>query len=256
MNIFKEMILSIYSYGSYSQFLKNKKGKVFGFGVVLVLLYFVVAYLLAAIISMGSSHGLLQSYRENVPDFEVKNGILWVEDVVEMDTGASYIYINTDHIFYSTDEIMQYLRGHRQAILMDAEKIILKDDDGEMGVIYFSDLDMEMDKEDVESFIPWIYVIYFAIMPFVYIWITALFFFGVLFVALMGMIVASCMNYKLTFGQLYLLGIYSRTLPLLIKALISFLPFHIPFFWVINFGLSLFIMIMAIKKMKEQEAAC
>ncbi|MCH5344337.1 MAG: DUF1189 family protein, partial [Acetatifactor sp.] len=83
-----------------------------------------------------------------------------------------------------------------------------------------------------------------------------LFFFGVLFVALMGMIVASCMNYKLTFGQLYLLGIYSRTLPLLIKALISFLPFHIPFFWVINFGLSLFIMIMAIKKMKEQEAAC
>lgn len=40
MNIFKEMVLSIYSYGSYKEFLKNRRSKVFGFGLMLVLLYF------------------------------------------------------------------------------------------------------------------------------------------------------------------------------------------------------------------------
>ena len=82
---------------------------------------------------------------------------------------------------------------------------------------------------------------------------TALFFFGVLFVALIGMAVASALKYRLTFGQLYLLGIYSRTLPLIIKALVSFLPFRIPMFWAINFGISIIILALAIKKMKEQQ---
>lgn len=255
MNIFKEMGLSIYSYGSYSQFLKNKKGKVFGFGVLLVTIYYLAVYLIPAMINMVSPYGLVQGLRENVPDFELKDGTLWVEEVVEIDQGRTYILIDTDpyYVFYGADEMEEYLHGYPQFLLMDSEKMIVKSN-GEVDELYFSDLDLDFNREDLAAFIPWLYVIYFVIMFFAYFWIVGLFFFGVLFVALIGMIAASAMKCPLTFGQLYLLGIYSRTLPLLIKAIVSFLPFHIPMFWVINFGLSVIIIVMAMRKMKEQEA--
>ncbi len=99
--------------------------------------------------------------------------------------------------------------------------------------------------------LPSIYVIIVIFMIIAYIFMTGLFSFGVLFVALIGMIVASCMKYQLTFGQLYLLGVYSRVLPLAIKAAIIILPFNIPYFWVINFGLSIFILVRAIQHLKR-----
>lgn len=71
--------------------------------------------------------------------------------------------------------------------------------------------------------------------------------------ALLGMIVAACMKYRLTFGQLYLLGIYSRTLPLLVKALLSLLPFSIPLYFIANIGLSVLIIGCAIYNMQEEE---
>lgn len=258
MNVFKEMALSIYSYESYGKFLKNRKGKVFGFGVLLMLIYFLITMILPPIINNGSFFSLAQFFRENVPEFELKNGTLWVEDVFELDEDDLYVCIDTDpdYVFYDADdtEMIQSLRGYSSALLMDSEKIIIKNN-GEIQGAYFSQLDFDFDKEALIAFVPWIYTIYVVAMLLAYLWMTGLFFFGVLFVALLGMIIASCMKKQLTFGQIYLMGVYSRTLPLLIKAVVSFLPFSIPFFWVINFGLSLFILAMAMRKLEEQKPA-
>ena len=144
-----------------------------------------------------------------------------------------------------------HVYAYSNAILMDSEKVIVKNN-GRVQEAYFSEMKFDLNKEILLGLIPFVYAIMILVLVFIYIWMTAFFFFGVLFVALIGMIVASCMKYQLTFGQLYLLGIYSRTLPLIIKAAVSFLPFNIPFFFIINFGLSLFIIGAAIQKMKEQ----
>ena len=253
MNVFKEMALSVYSYGSYSQFLKNKKGKVFGFGVLLMLIYFVLTMILPGIVRAGSVFGLADKIEENVPYFSLEDGMLWVDDVIEYDTNGTYIYIDTDPIYTieDEDEIAPYFKSYRNVMVVDYEKMIIKND-GAWQTMYFDDIDLEFDKDDLIDFVPWLYVIYAVFMVFAYIWMTAFFFFGVLFVALIAMIIASCMNYRLTFGQLYLMGVYSRTLPLLIKALVSYLPFNIPGFWVLNFGLSALIIGLAIRKMKRQ----
>ncbi len=84
-----------------------------------------------------------------------------------------------------------------------------------------------------------------------FVWMTAWFFAGVLVIALISMIVASCMKVKISFGKLYILGIYSRTLPLIIKAAVSILPFGIPFFYVINIGLSVLIIGLALQSIKQ-----
>ena len=259
MNILKEMVLSVYSYGSYKQFLQNKKSKVFGFGAMLVLIYFVIVMLVPGLVSFfapsGAMHIIVGGVK-SIPDFEIRNGKLRVDDVVEIDDDdGTYIYINTNpkFVFYDADEMEPYLYEYTSALLMDSEKMIMKTIGGQMQELYFSNLGMDVDKNDLLRLLPMVYVGFAFVMLFMYIWITALFFFGVLFIALIGMIVASAMKYQLTFGQLYLLGIYSRTLPLIIKAIVRFLPFNIPYFWVINFGLSVLILFLTIRKMKEEK---
>lgn len=254
MNIFKEMVLSVYSYGSYKEFLQNKKGKVFGFGVMLMLIYFAVTMLIPGLVSVFAPNGGVHRVMESIPDFELKDGELWVDDVIEYDSGGNYIYIDTDpeYVFYDADEMAPYLYEYSTAILIDSEKIIAKSN-GQIQGLYFSDLDGDFSKDDLSGFLPLFYVGFVIVMFLVYIWMTALFFFGVIFVALMGMIVASSVKSQLTFGQLYLLGVYSRTLPLIIKAILRFLPFSIPHFWIINLGISVVILSMAIRKMREEQ---
>jgi hypothetical protein len=47
------------------------------------------------------------------------------------------------------------------------------------------------------------------------------------------------------------MGVCAGTLPLLIKAIVSFLPFSIPMSGFINFGLSVLCIVLGIQKMKE-----
>lgn len=254
MNIFKEMILSIYSYKSYQQFLKNKKSKVFAFGVMLMLAYFTITTVAPFMKFVIVDGGMTAFLEENIPEFELKNGYLWAEESIEYSDYNSYVYINTDpeYFLYSAEEMTEYLRNYSQVILMDSEKVIVKDD-GMVNELYFADLEMDISKENVMEIVPYLYMILIAAMILMYLFGTAAFFFGVLFVALMGMIAASCMKYNLTFGQLYLLGIYSRTLPLLIKAVLSLLSINFFAFVFINFGISVAIIVCVIRKMKEAQ---
>ncbi len=251
MNIFKEMGLAVYSFKSYKEFLKNRKGKVFLFSIVVMLIYFFIKMVIPFLMLNGS--GLASVIKENVPDFRLENGVLWVEEEVQIDDGDTCVWIDTDpdEVFYDADEMEEYYDGYTNVWLMDSEKMLIKSNNNNMQQFYFADMDAEFSKEDLMALVPSFYFIMVIIMIICYVVMTALFFFGVLFVALLGMIVASCMRYQLTFGQLYLLGVYSRVLPLLIKALVSYLPFTIPYFWVINFGLSVVIIGIAIKGMRE-----
>lgn len=254
MNIFKEMVLSIYSYKSYKDFLNNKKSKVFGFALVLMLIYWLVTMGISAVETGLIGPGLAREMDEIIPEFELADGVLWMEDVIEYEDATSIVNIDTDpdYVFYDAYEMMDDLNEYQSVLLMDSEKIIIKNGT-QVQQYYFSELeDLDFTKDDLMGLVPYIYLFFAIFFLLSYICMTALFFLGVAVVALCGMIVASCMKCRLTFGQLYLLGIYSRVLPLLIKAAVSFLPFHIPFFWVINFGISLMIIGAAIQKMKEQ----
>lgn len=252
MNIFKEMGLSIFSFKTYQEFLKNKKSKVFGFGVVLMLIYFLLTMVAPFVSDMVVNGSLEEQIDDLLPDFELEDGYLWIDDVIEYDDGDIYVYIDTDpeYFFYSADEMKEYLYDYSQAILMDSEKIIIKDS-GTVQELYYSDIGEDFSKDDLLGIIPYLYAAIVICMVLAYIFMTAFFFFGVLFVALMGMIAASCMKCDLTFGQLYLLGVYSRTLPLIIKAVLSLLSINLNIF--INFGISLAIVICAIRKMKKEQ---
>lgn len=255
MNIFKEMGLSIYSYKSYAEFLKNKKGKVFGFGVMLAAIYFLITVGVPVVRFFGGE-SISSKIENTVPDFELSDGELWVDDVFVYDYRGTYVEIDTDarSVLRSAYDMQDFLDNYTQVIMMDSEKIIVKDK-GQVQQYYFSELNFEFSRSDLLLFVPYVYIFLAVFMVIAFLWMEIWFFAGVLVVALISMIVASCMKVKISFGKLYLLSVYSRTLPLIIKAAVSFLPFGIPFFYIINIGLSVLIVGLALQKIKQQPQA-
>ncbi|MCI8417198.1 MAG: DUF1189 domain-containing protein [Lachnospiraceae bacterium] len=251
MNVFKEMGCSVAKVSAYPRFLNNRKGKVFGYGVLLLLFYFILAYVIRALIFWIPEGGLGGALDRNVPDFELHNGILWVEETCYVDAGGSYLDIDTD-AYFDMSEAYSFSEKYQSVIIMDAEKIFLKSN-GQIQAYWYTDFgDFDVSRADLKRWIPMIYVasILFAVLS--YIFQVALFFFAVLFVALLGLLFNSILKANLTFGQVYLLGIYSRTLSLGIKAIVKLLDIDIPFFWVINFGISLIYLYLAIKHAKME----
>ena len=136
-------------------------------------------------------------------------------------------------------------------------KMFLKND-GEIQLLYYSDLgELEFSRADLIGIVPMMYGILGVVYLFLYVGVVGLFFFGVIFVALLGLILGSILKVNLTFGQTYMLAIYSRTLSLAIKAIVRLTGIAIPMFWVLNFGLSLVYLYLALKQVKkcwEQQA--
>lgn len=255
MNIFKEMAHSIYDFEGYKGFLKNKKGKVFLFGLVLMLAYFLVTMVVPFARFQFTTGGFGTIIREYVPDFELKDGKMWVESSFEYDYAGTYVNINTEEGFYfdDADQVESLLKEYPQVILMDSERAIVKNN-SRAETVYFSDLSGgTFNKENLLGYVPYTYMIIAGFGLVALLVMIGLFFFGVLFVALLGMIFTSGMRNKLTFGQLYKLGIYARTLPLLIKAVLKLVSIPIPFFWVINFGISVFYLYRVIGLMKKDQ---
>lgn len=255
MNLFKELFLSVFSWKSYEKFLKDKNSKVFLFGLLLSFFYFAIVILVPFMklqVVDGGVTGLLWKY---IPDYNLKDGRLWVEREIYYVFGSTYVEINTspDYRLPDADQVEPFLLGYSNALVADSEKAIVKSE-GVMQELYFDEIpEVSLSRTDLLKYLPYAYLCIVIIFAAVFLIMGAGIFLGALIVALIGMIVASCMKCQLTFGQLYVLAIHARTPALLLKAVLTFLPFTVPFFLFINFGISVCYLAGAICKMKEQK---
>lgn len=251
MNVFAELIHSVYDLKSYSVFIKDRKRKTFLFGFLLVFLYYLLTIIVPYAKFQTSTGGVMQLADEYIPDFIIENCTVTVDGSMDREIGNAYIFVNTDD-YMEEDEALYYLTNYEQVLIMDSEKAIFQSDN-QFQSIYYSEIDPDLYMTKtllLQEVAPYITTIIVMGLIVIFVGMELLFFFVVLFVALLGMIVASCMQYHLTFGELYKLGIYTRTTPLLIKALVSFLPISIPFYAVISMAISLAYLAGAIKHMK------
>ncbi len=240
MNVLKELIHSIYDLKSYPVFMKDKNRKTFLFGVLLVFVYFLLTVMVPYAKFQVSTGGLVHMMDEVVPDFTIRNQSVTVEDVVEYEEDGILIYVNTDEVLLSEEELQDFIYGYRSVLLVDKEKVIILNN-GQLTNIPYSELDPTLSltkAELVELVGPYITVFTVIVLVLIFLGKGILFFVGVLLVALLGMIVASCKHHTMTYEELYKLGIYTRTTPLLIKGLLSLVSLEIPFFFIINMGIS------------------
>lgn len=253
MNIFKEIFYSIYNYKYYPLFLKNKLNRVFWTGALVSVMYFFIAILCPFVFSVIKMGGFVNAYKEIVPDFRIEDGTLIMDESYEYEDNTTLIYIDADYIFYDIYENPDYLDDYMGVILIDSEKIIVKNVI-RFQQLYFSDLG-DFERDDLLPF--WRFLSLIICVSVAMSWLPNMgyFFAGAFVVTLIGLIVAACMNKKLSFDEIFILSVYSRTLPLAIKAfvnVIGVIGIIGPIFQFINFGISTLILILAMKHIENK----
>jgi hypothetical protein len=260
MNVFKEMVCSVGKPSAYPNFLKNNKGKIFGYGMLLMLFYFLLSAVFPLLVFQIRTGGFGTIVRETLPDFEVTDYGFWIEEPFYYEGGGYYIELDSNQ-YFDEEAAYRFSMGYQGMLLVDSEKMIVKSN-GEMQTLYFYMLESGtyFSRQSIMAVIPMIYLFIILFLIFYFIWISILFFFGVLIVSLIGLILNMILKTDLTFGQIFILGIYGRTLPLFFKGFVlrflswSVFPINIPYFWVINFGVTLVYMFLAMRRIREQKA--
>ena len=191
MNVFSELVHSIYDCKSYKAFLNDKKRKTFLFGFLLVLIYFLVTIIVPFVRFQMSTGGIVRLADEVIPDFSIADGRLSVERQFEFEEGDTYVYVNTEEPGIAEDEILENLYQYGTVIIADSQNVIIKSN-GQVETLMMSDLDLEITKDElIQTFRPFVTIMIAAILALIFLFMEATFFFGVIFVALLGMIVAS-----------------------------------------------------------------
>ncbi len=242
MNIFSEMLHSLYDFKCYPDFVKRSGKSTFLYGTVLALVYFFVVTVLPAG-ALVVRHGGFQPFMEAcIPDFILHDGRLWVEKRVEnasLEGTGGYLLIDTEEPVtehYSKTDLLAF----DSVLIADAENIVVKGN-GQMLSTSFADLGLpDITRSDIIQLLgPMVCVFVggYAVAIFASIWLETL------IIALLGNLVAALMRKRQRFGAMMKLAVHALTVVILIEAVYAWvpavIPFVIPFAWLISYGLPL-----------------
>lgn len=259
MNIFQEIYHSLWDFKRYPQFLGNKKSRVFLYGLLVSILFFVLTIVIPQIRFQVKTGGLMNLLETYVPDFELADGEFWLETPFHYEGGGMYIDADTsiDTPLYDFDDpaVQDVMKHYDKVFMADYEKFYLKNN-GQVIPGYWSSVteDTSFSRDDIKGFIPLANGLIVAAMLFMLICQPAGYFLGALALSIVGLIIAAAVRLQLGFGKIFLLCVYARTLPVILKGLFGLFRIHIPFFWILSFVISGVYLFLAMQKVKEAQA--
>lgn len=237
MSIFKEMFFSIWNFQAYKKFIQNRKRKIFLYGIVLILLYFIIssiAFFIDFKIRFHSIHNIIENH---IPEYSFENGKLHIDKKINYSDYKNYIAIDTNedsgvYPEYSSEAMQNLLSSYSSVLIVDSDKMILKNGHEPVKYISFSEYkDKSFSKNDLD----WKYIetiikiTIFISMIFIPIFMIISFFLSALIFSIIGIIISAIMGIKLRFGNIYTICIYSLTLPLFIRLIYIISPIYMPF---------------------------
>lgn len=251
VNIFMELIYSLFNFTYYRKLLHNNTGKVFLHMLILVL-FTVLLTIIVPIIqfqfilsAVGGFSGLIES----MPYFEISNNKIYCEKEFNIDSKPIYVEINTDTSFSDNDAIYYSSKGYDTIILIDSNKFVVYENDS-FEYFNLSDVNglLSFNRDMLKNLIPFIYLIIAFMVFFSIIGGLIGYLFNALIVTLIGLIIASVMNKHYQFGSIYKLSIYTLTLPILISAVLPLIKVIIPFYWIIEISIACIYLGLAFKQ--------
>ena len=258
MNIFKEAFHSLWDFKSYQKFLGNRKLKVFLYGAVISILFFLITVIFPLVKFQVSTGGFEKILEDYVPEFELSGDMFQLEEPIHFEGEGLYVDIDTspDQPLYDFDDpaVQSIMKKYESVLMADYEKVYFKNK-GQVNQIMFEDLTDggTYTRDSLKQFIPMINGIIAAVVVFVFLFGIAGFFLGALVISVVGLIINSSMKTALSFGKLFLLSVYTRTLPVALKALLGVVGIHIPFLWLISFVISGVYLYMVLSKIREAQ---
>jgi hypothetical protein len=236
---------------AYGYFIKQTVGKAIVYLILLTLIFESLNLVRPVIDYNTGINQLIRSFNMNMPDFELKNGELNVNGNMPIISGdVNYVVIVDTTGGTGENALDNYNAG----ILILKNKIIQKESSFQKKEYNLKDFGtLTIDKSDVKGWIPLLKVINVFIILFGYIGFFAGKLLSALILALIGLIISGSMKLRKDFGDLYKISIYSLTLPIIIKVLLSVIKYTIPYFFIIYYGIAVFYLWKALSIIKKNE---
>ncbi|MBR3008700.1 MAG: DUF1189 family protein [Stomatobaculum sp.] len=265
MSVFQDFLISLRDYRRYPELLKNGKRRVFAFAALLIFLFWVMTVAVPYAVFQMKTGGIEPIIREYVPEFTLSGGKLDVPGGYHFSSRTLYVDVNTapGHLLDPEDrQIRTRMALSDAVILADSEKVIYGA--GAAGtaassgarIQYFSAFgDMTFTKADLLSEAPRIEYMYRLFGGMLYFFHLAMFFAGCLVIAIFGNIFSGFTRTPVTFGEVYQLSVYTRSLPLLVKgvlAMAGLVPAELP---ALSLLFSLFVLSRVFKHIDRERAS-
>ena len=262
MELLNDLDISIRSWRRYPELLKNSKARVFSFGVLLTLLFFLMTAAVPAVGFMMRTGGYTKMVTERVPEFTFSGGKLSVQGSFHYADGYRYFDINTDpsnSVSLDDQKTKTQLALNSVAMIADSEKMIFKTDVALPGteqgtrMIRFSDYaNLTLTKADLISFAPVFYG-YVAMLGAIYFFMNlAGFFIAAAVIASFGRMFARMMGLRLDFGTVYQLTVYSRSVPVLLRGGLWLMGLMFAEYSALGFLYSIFVLTRVFRYLYEE----
>lgn len=246
---FSQLVESITKMETYYYFLKRTSGKAILY-LFLLSLIFGTASSLRTVYDFSSGVTKFVSYlNSEVPDFTFDNGELHMNGpmpVVLGETDSNIFIIDTSG---KTNESV--LNSYSDGILITKHELIQKENYGVKKQSFAMMQGVRFTKNSIIAFLPFFKFVNIFIIVFGIIFHFLGKLISALWLAIAGTIISGIVKYKLSFETQYKLGVYTLTLPIILKAILKILRVNVPYFWVIYYGIAVVYLWKAITMLKK-----
>jgi len=245
--IFEDFSIAMVQPGEYKNFLNKKKRKVALYVVILITVA-ALANVLYPVITMGRMAADFYNY--DVPYFKVENGEFFIEDDFEIKEKPAFLGLSNDKTYKEEDT-----DGFDVAVLVDKQNFIVKNNAG----VYsyrIKDLGNEISFDKNSLYVFKNFFIIFLVFTGVFMYALSYvgFFIGVLLTKWVSSPFVRVMGININSSQQFRLAIYSRTVPVLLGALLGMWSYGLPY--VFSILISEIYLYVVYSRMKNDEEFC
>jgi hypothetical protein len=231
MSVWRMLIISLGTPKHMADLLETKKRKVLGYLAMLILLCLIPTFITTSVdINVLTTDFQKFMKSEEVPDFQLKNGLLIStmkkpvvtkidEDTFVFDTTGTYDAqkVRQEKVEFAvlSDRLITYDGLQEQQILF-----------ADLGAVEFSKADLNKWIDVIAKF-QWLAMV--GVIIIVYMFQYAKLLLIALVLALIGLLIYSSSGKKLPFGRLWVLAAFSATIPTMVSWVLYSVGLHIPY---------------------------
>lgn len=249
-NIFQQFVFAFVP-TKYNLLTKVKTGSMIGFVTLLVLVATIFSFI-SIEISLASLN--MDELADSLPDFEIANGHLHMDEDFIYDEGIAFVYMTEDIDEFSYEDAADLAyEGYQDVILVGRDRISIMQN-GQYQQADFSDFGgLEISRDwIVNTMVPIVMVIMVLLYLIIFLGKGLGYFLFAAVYLLFAMLIASIMKKNLETGELFRVAVYSKVLMFVISTLITLLPFaHFSVPFLLKVAITIGFMAFAIAKLPD-----
>ncbi|MEN6315986.1 MAG: DUF1189 domain-containing protein [Clostridiaceae bacterium] len=225
IGFFSSIYYSIAGFSKYRYFLRNSTGRAIVYLLIISLVIGVITLVPEVNLFNKTIDELVTNIDTTIPDFTFADGKLEVKATMPIiiDNGGTAIVIDT------SPDAEKILDSYDMIILITSDKIIQKNyvDKSVTNLSNFQGL--VMTRDSIRQVLPVMKPIGIAVFLFLGIFFICGKFISALIVSIIGLIINSVKNTRLSYHNIFKISVYSLTLPFLLSTVLDLVPVNIPF---------------------------